>query len=152
MEKYIRRRCKPSVFRDEKEPPAPRAIDMRTDTALATDRVPTLIERIRAVIFDQNQPEIEGTPQELAERFGYLEPAKVGKNRIQSSGVWHRYRKNQNTQETTHQNIRKQRKLRSSDSTEPTCDGSYFERHCPHWMSYAYTHKTSSAADLGDVQ
>jgi hypothetical protein len=68
------------VFRGEKEPPEPRAIDMRTDTALATDRIPTLIERIRAVIFDEKQVEIEGTAQELAERFGYQEPAKFGKD------------------------------------------------------------------------
>ena len=68
------------VFRGEKEPPEPRAIDMRTDTALATDRIPTLIERIRVAIFDEKQVEIEGTAQELAERFGYQEPAQFGRD------------------------------------------------------------------------
>ena len=44
------------------------------------NRLPILIERIRAVIFDENQEEIEGTAQELSERFGYQEPAQFGRD------------------------------------------------------------------------
>ena len=33
----------------------------------------------RDAIFDENQVEIEGTAQELCERFGYLEPSQFGR-------------------------------------------------------------------------
>ena len=41
---------------------------------------PVLIERIRAVIYDEGQPEIIGTAQELSEQFGYLEPRQFGRD------------------------------------------------------------------------
>ena len=68
------------IFRGEQEPPSPRAIDIQADAELANDRLPTLTERIRAAIFDENQVEIEGTAQELSERFGYLEPSQFGRD------------------------------------------------------------------------
>ena len=68
------------VFRGEVEPPMPRAIDLQRDVELSNDRLPVLIERIRAVIYDEKQTEIVGTAQELSERFGYIEPAQFGRD------------------------------------------------------------------------
>ena len=57
----------------------PKAV-RQADAELDKNRLPILIERIRAEIFEENQEEIEGTSQELSERFGYLEPAQFGRD------------------------------------------------------------------------
>ena len=68
------------IFTGEEEPPKPRAIDLQTDAEPENNRLPILIEKIRTMIFDESQEEIEGTAQELSERFGYQEPAQFGRD------------------------------------------------------------------------
>ena len=68
------------VFTGEQEPPAPRLIDVQADDALSQDRLATLVDKTRAMIFDEKQVKIEGTAQELSDTFGYLEPSQFGRD------------------------------------------------------------------------
>ena len=70
------------VFTGEQEPPAPRLIDVQGDgdVELSQDRLSALVNRIRTLIFDEKQVEIEGTARELSDMFGYLEPSQFGRD------------------------------------------------------------------------
>ena len=68
------------IFRGEQEPPRPRALDLQADAEPPKDRLSTLIERIRGVIFEEDQGEIVGTVGEVSERFGYIEPSQFGRD------------------------------------------------------------------------